>query len=33
VFTAMKELGLRLQTGKVPVAMILLEEVRRPSEN
>jgi uncharacterized protein (TIGR03435 family) len=33
LFTALQEFGLRLQAGKVPVQMILVEEVRRPSEN
>jgi uncharacterized protein (TIGR03435 family) len=33
LFTALQRLGLRLQAGKVPVEMILVEDVRRPSEN
>jgi len=33
LFTALQELGLRLQTSKVPVEMILVEDVRWPSEN
>jgi len=33
LFTALKELGLRLHASKVPVEMILIEEVRRPTEN
>src|SRR5262249_4808475 len=33
LFTALQALGLRLQAGKVPVEMVLVEDVRRPSEN
>jgi uncharacterized protein (TIGR03435 family) len=33
LFTALQGLGLRLQAGKVPVEMILVEDVERPSEN
>jgi len=33
LFTALQQFGLRLQAGKIPVGMIVVEEVRRPSEN
>jgi bla regulator protein blaR1 len=33
LFTALQSFGLRLQAGKVPVEMILVEDVHRPAEN
>jgi hypothetical protein len=33
IFTAMSELGLRLAAGKAPVDVLVVESIRRPTEN
>jgi uncharacterized protein (TIGR03435 family) len=33
VFTALKELGLRLESGKLPIEVLVIDSAERPSEN
>ena len=33
VFTALKELGLRLEPGKLPIEVLAIDSAERPSEN
>jgi uncharacterized protein (TIGR03435 family) len=33
VFTALKEVGLRLESGKLPIEVLVIDSAERPSEN